>query len=71
MIIYSDAASGWAGWALAHPKFANAVNTITTRGADYATLLLAHPDLKNQAASLIYLILCSTRGVFDVENYDF
>ena len=40
-------------------------------GADYATLLLAHPDLKNQAASLIYLILCSTRGVFDVENYDF
>ena len=32
----SDAASGWAGWALAHPEFGSSVNPITTRGADYA-----------------------------------
>ena len=28
----SDAASGWAGWALAHPEFGSSVNPITTRG---------------------------------------
>ena len=30
--IYSAAASGWAGWALAHPEFGSSVNPITTRG---------------------------------------
>ena len=45
----SAAASGWAGWALAHPEFGSSVNPITTRGADYAhPLLLAHQDLKTQ-----------------------
>ena len=34
-MISSDAASGWAGWALAHPDFGSSVNSITTRGADY------------------------------------
>ena len=44
---YSDAASGWAGWALAHPEFGSSVNPITTRGQIMPTaLLLAHPDLK-------------------------
>ena len=32
----SAAASGWAGWALAHPEFGSSVNPITSRGADYA-----------------------------------
>ena len=32
----SAAASGWAGWALAHPEFGSSVNPITNRGADYA-----------------------------------
>ena len=28
----SAAASGWAGWALAHPEFGSLVNPITTKG---------------------------------------
>ena len=32
----SDAASGWAGWALAHPEFGSSVHPIPTRGADHA-----------------------------------
>ena len=36
MTLISDATSGWAGWALAHPEFVSSVNPITTRGADYA-----------------------------------
>ena len=45
----SDAASGWAGWTLAHPEFGSSVNPITTRGQIMpTTLLLAHPDLKTQ-----------------------
>ena len=49
----SAAASGWAGWAsgwaLAHPEFWSSVNPITTRGQIVpSTLLLAHPNLKNQ-----------------------
>ena len=49
-VYYSDAASGWAGWALAHPEFGSSVNPITTRGADYANHItaVAHPDLKTQ-----------------------
>ena len=37
----SAAASGWAGWALAHPEFGSSVNPITTRGADYALHITA------------------------------
>ena len=44
----SDAASRWAGWALAHPEFGSSVNPITTRGADYSSL----PGFENPAASL-------------------
>ena len=43
----SDAASGWAGWALAHPEFWSSVNPIPTRGQIMpTTILLAHPNLK-------------------------
>ena len=41
-------ASGCSVWALVHPKFGSSANPIITRGADYATLLLAHPDLKTK-----------------------
>ena len=45
--IFSDAARGWAEWALAHPEFRTSVNPITARGQIMpTTLLLAHPDLK-------------------------
>ena len=49
----SAAASGWAGWALAHPKFGSSVNPITTRGVDYAQRITASPPgFENLAASL-------------------
>ena len=49
----SAAASGWSGWALAHPEFGSSVNPITTRGADYAHLITAiSPGFENPAASL-------------------
>ena len=49
----SAAASGWAGWALAHPKFWSSVNPITTRGADYAHHITASPPgFENPAAAL-------------------
>ena len=49
----SGAASGWAGWALAHPEFGSSVNPITTRGADYANHITARPPgFENPAASL-------------------
>ena len=49
----SAAASGWAGWALAHPEFGSSVNPITTMGADYAHHITASPPgFENQAASL-------------------
>ena len=49
----SNAASGWAGWALAHPEFGSSVNPITTRGADYAHHITASPPgFENPAASL-------------------
>ena len=48
----SFAASGWAGWALAHPEFGSSVNPITTRGADYAHHITASPPgFENPAAS--------------------
>ena len=50
-----DAASGWAGWVLAHPEFGSSVNTITTRGADYAHHITASPPgFENLAASLLW-----------------
>ena len=50
---HSDAASGCAGWALAHPEFGSSVNPITTRGADYAHHITASPPrFENPAASL-------------------
>ena len=49
----SAAASGWAGWALAHPEIGSSVNPITTRGADYAHHITARsPEFENLAASL-------------------
>ena len=49
----SDALSGWAGWALAHPEFGSSVIPITTRGADYAHHITASPPgFENPAASL-------------------
>ena len=53
-IKYSDAASGWAGWALAHPEFGSSVNPITTRGEDYAHHITSRtPGFENPAASLV------------------
>ena len=53
-ILYSDAACGWAGWALAHLEFGSSVNPITTRGADYAHHITASPPgFENPAASLL------------------
>jgi hypothetical protein len=49
----SGAASGWAGWALAHLEFGSSVNPITTRGADYAYHITANPrGFENPVASL-------------------
>ena len=43
----SDAASGWAGLALAHLEFWSLVNPIPTKGNIMpTTLLILHPDLK-------------------------
>ena len=54
MHLYSAAASGWAGWALAHPEFGSSVNPITTRGADYAQRITASPPgFENLAAALL------------------
>ena len=50
----SDAASGWAGWALAHLEFGSSVNPITTMGTDYAHRITASPPgFENLAASLM------------------
>ena len=55
----SDAASGRAGWALAHPEFGSSVNPNTTRGADYAHHITASPPgFDNPAASLLKTIFC-------------
>ena len=54
----SDAASGWVGWALAHPEFGSSVNPITTRGADYAHHITASPPgFENLAVALKLWIL--------------
>ena len=52
-VVISDAASVWAGWALAHPKFGSSVNPNTTMGADYAHHITASPTgFEIPAASL-------------------
>ena len=49
----SDAASGGAGWALAHLEFWSSVNPIKTRGADFAHHITASPPgFENPAASM-------------------
>ena len=53
LMFFSDAASRWAEWALAHPEFGSSVNPITTRGADYAHHITASPPgFENPAAAL-------------------
>ena len=53
---YSDPASGWAGRALAHPEFGSSVNSITTRGANYAHHITASPPgFENPAAALHFV----------------
>ena len=60
----SDADSGWAGWALAHPEFRSSVNPIQTRGAGYAHLITAFPPgFENLAASLQCLFFTEPREV--------
>ena len=55
MWIFSDATSGWAGWA---SEFGSSVNPITTRGADYALHITdSPPGLENPAASMILLYI--------------
>ena len=57
VILGSAAASGWAGWDLAHPEFGSSVNPITTRGADYAHHITASPPgFENPAAALLWLL---------------
>ena len=56
----SDAASGWAEWALAHPEFGVSVNPIPTRGADYAQRITAcPPGFENLKASLMLNVIVS------------
>jgi len=52
----SAAASGRAGWALAHPEFGSSVNPITTRGADYAHHITASPPRFEIPAASLQLI---------------
>ena len=51
---FSDAVSGWAEWALAHPEFVSSANPIPTRGADYAHPITACPTgFENLTASFL------------------
>ena len=60
----SAAASGWAGWALAHLEFGSSVNSITTRGADYAHHITANPPgFEIPAASLQVYIELKTKSL--------
>ena len=52
----SAVASGWAGWALAHPEFGSSVNPITTRGADYAHHITASPPGFEMPAASLYTV---------------
>ena len=46
----SDAVSGWAGWALAHPEFGSSVNPIPTRRGQVITT--CPPGFENLIESL-------------------
>ena len=60
IILCSDAASGWAGWALAHLEFGSSINPITTWGTNYAHQITASPPrFENPALSL----LCTSKVV--------
>ena len=49
----SDVTSGWAGWALTHPKFGSSVNPIPTGGTDHVHQITAcSPGFENLTASL-------------------
>ena len=53
IVVYSDAASGWAWLVLAHPEFGSSVNPIPTGRADYAHPISAcPPKFENLTASL-------------------
>ena len=66
-VILSAAASGWAGWALAHPEFGSSVNPITTRGADYAHHITASPPgSENPVASLTIIVFLHQGHTFGV-----
>ena len=56
MVYSSDAASGWPGWALAHPEFGSSVNPIITRGADFAHRITACPPGFEILAASLYSI---------------
>ena len=57
----SDAASGWAGYALAHLEFGSSVHPIPTRGTDYTHHITACPHgFENLAASLYGLAVIAT-----------
>ena len=57
MLSFSDAISGWARWAVAHPEFGSSVNLIPTKGG---RLCLAYhitdcpPGFENLTASLSF-----------------
>ena len=56
-ILYSDAVSGWALWALANPEFGVSVTPIPNRGGggDYAYRITACPlGFEFLTASLLY-----------------
>ena len=56
-MLNSDAASGWAGWALSHPEFWSSVNPIQTREADYVHHITAcPPGFENLAAFLLSIL---------------
>ena len=74
MTSYSDATSGWTGWALAHPEFGSSVNPIITRGADVARHITAcPPGFENLAASLtghvIYNLQIPTENHLDIGKH--
>ena len=58
IILYSAAASGWAGWALAHPEFGSSVYyLLQPGGVDYAHHITASPPgFENPAAALLWLL---------------
>ena len=70
--LHSDAASGWAGWALAHLEFGSSVNPITTRGADYGHHITASPPgFENPVASLYDQVFSLTTLILEGRELNF